>query len=120
MKIEYLTHFPDHRRCLIIPRTEVQLLFHLSNEPCVTFQGMVSTWNLDALGNKVSFSLGQFSHTGKKSETSTGVCRWIVSFLPRSHALLMRCVCGKADLSTRCHCALPPRVLKLNRSATEL
>jgi len=41
-------------------------------------------------------------------------------FLPRSHAQLMRCVCGKADLSTRCLCALPPQVLKLSRSATEL
>ncbi len=52
MKRESLTHFPDHRRCLIIPRTEVQLLFHLSNEPCVTFQWIVSTWTFRCAGKR--------------------------------------------------------------------
>lgn len=118
---ESLTHFPDHRRCLIIPRTEVKLLFHLSNEPCVTFQWMVSTWRFTCAGKRRwALVYGSSATQKKKRDEHRSVP--VDSVFSR---VLTGCWCGACavkltDLSTDCHCALLPRVLKLNRSATEL
>lgn len=97
MKRESLTHFPDHRRCLIIPRTEVKLLFHLSNEPCVTFQWIVSTWKFRCAGKRRRALVYGSSATQKKKRDEHRSVP-VDSVFSR---VLTRCWCGACAVKHR-------------------